>query len=341
MKAVSFIRCQLVAIAVLFPMFSHAGTPLFQWGDWVAPKSADALKNPFQGDEAAAAAGQQLFGAICFVCHGDKGKGDGINAAALARPPADLTSRRVQRQSDGALFWKITEGNPPMLRFKETLSEEQRWQLVSYVRKLPKLYPPAEAVAAKSTGASSTASKKKPGAKSTTAVKSEPAVESTPVVAAVNPFESVTDGQQLFKSICSACHTIGQGKMVGPDLRGVNSRHDEAWLYKWVRSSQALVKAGDAEAVKLFEENNRVVMTSHRYLSDDQIGSILRFIKNKSADLMASRQAVNHETPRARPALVHNVPVYQKWMEYFLYAAFAFVLFSLFMVMSILNRMTQ
>jgi len=42
----------------------------------------------------------------------------------------------VQNQSDGAIYWKITNGNPPMASYKETLTEEQRWQLVNYIREL-------------------------------------------------------------------------------------------------------------------------------------------------------------------------------------------------------------
>jgi mono/diheme cytochrome c family protein len=116
--------------------------PIFgQWGNWLAPDSADNLINPFSGDKSALIEGKQLFDAICFVCHGNQGKGDGINAANLERPPANLTSELVQRQSDGVLFWKISEGNPPMLSFKSSLSEDQRWKMVNYIRELAVLFP--------------------------------------------------------------------------------------------------------------------------------------------------------------------------------------------------------
>jgi len=124
-------------------------TVFAQWGDWVAPQWTDTLKNPFPGNQDAINEAKQLFTTICFVCHGNKGKGDGINALSLIRPPADLTSKRVQKQSDGTLFWKISEGNAPMLSFKSSLSEEQRWKLVNFIRELPKLYPPGSAQEAK------------------------------------------------------------------------------------------------------------------------------------------------------------------------------------------------
>ena len=109
--------------------------------NWVAPPWTDTLKNPFQTEPAELAVGKSLFNSICFVCHGNQGKGDGVSAATLERSPANLTSPKVQSQTDGALFWKITEGNPPMLSFKESLTEEQRWKVVGYVRELVRLYP--------------------------------------------------------------------------------------------------------------------------------------------------------------------------------------------------------
>lgn len=112
-----------------------------QWSDWIAPEWTDTLINPFVGDETATLEGKQLFETICFVCHGKKGKGDGFNAKNLKKHPADLTSKKVQKQMDGTFFWKISEGNPPMLSFKSSLSVEQRWKVVSYVRELAKLYP--------------------------------------------------------------------------------------------------------------------------------------------------------------------------------------------------------
>lgn len=112
-----------------------------QWDpDWLVPEGVDTIVNPYAGDAFATERGEKLFKAICYLCHGERGVGDGIQAASLEIQPADLTSDRVQRQSDGTLFWKISEGNPPMLRFKDALSEEKRWQIINYVRQLPKLY---------------------------------------------------------------------------------------------------------------------------------------------------------------------------------------------------------
>ncbi|MFA5417202.1 MAG: c-type cytochrome [Bacteroidales bacterium] len=78
---------------------------------------------------------------------------------------------------------------------------------------------------------------------------------------------------------CKACHTIGGGKLVGPDLKGVNDKYQEDWLIKFIQNSQAMIQAGDELAVKLFKENNNIPMPSHK-LTDDQVRGILAYIKN-------------------------------------------------------------
>jgi len=105
---------------------------------WVAPKEADALKDPVKNDAAATAAGKKLYIASCVVCHGAMGKGDGVASAALARKPADHSSWKIQSQTDGALFWKVTNGKSPMASYKNVFTDEQRWQLVNYIRELGK-----------------------------------------------------------------------------------------------------------------------------------------------------------------------------------------------------------
>lgn len=108
-----------------------------QTGDlWQAPAEADTLMNPYDSDdEQALSQGQDLFIMLCASCHGEHGDGGGGAGQAFDPPPADFTTEQVQQQSDGALFWKLSEGNPPaMLSYKQMLSEEERWQIVTYLR---------------------------------------------------------------------------------------------------------------------------------------------------------------------------------------------------------------
>lgn len=83
-------------------------------------------------------------------------------------------------------------------------------------------------------------------------------------------------GKELFNTLCAACHKL-DAKSTGPALRGVADRYDRAWLYKWVRNSSEMIKAGDAAAVKLFNENNKAVMTAFPQLSDADIDNILAY----------------------------------------------------------------
>lgn len=90
-----------------------------------------------------------------------------------------------------------------------------------------------------------------------------------------------SEGEKLFNQVCVACHTIGQGKLIGPDLAGVHQRRPEDWLIKFVRSSQAVINSGDPYATALFEEYNKLPMPDNNY-SDDQIRAIISYIAEHS-----------------------------------------------------------
>ncbi len=100
------------------------------------------------------------------------------------------------------------------------------------------------------------------------------------------------DGAQMFRTNCGACHTVGKGKLVGPDLKGVQDRHSEEWILKWVHSSQTLVKAGDKDAVKLFNDNNQIPMPDQA-LSDNDIKTILAFVKTGGEPVVAAAPVAN------------------------------------------------
>ena len=105
--------------------------------NWQAPSDAASRVNPLASRPEATAGGQKLFRRNCVECHGTDGSG------LAKKHAADLQLNSVQRQSDGVLFWKITNGNPDrgMPSFSK-LPDLQRWQLVLYLRKL-KLAPAA------------------------------------------------------------------------------------------------------------------------------------------------------------------------------------------------------
>jgi mono/diheme cytochrome c family protein len=103
---------------------------------WVAPKESDNIKNPLAGNTAVLGDAKTLYTGNCGPCHGDKGRGDGPAAAGLNPKPADHSSVAVQNESDGALFWKLTQGRAPMPGYKKIFSDQQRWELIVYIRTL-------------------------------------------------------------------------------------------------------------------------------------------------------------------------------------------------------------
>ena len=102
---------------------------------WEAPAAEKAKKNPLPADAKVVDQGQKIAQINCVTCHGAKGKGDGVAAAALSPKPADWTSKKIQDESDGELFWKISNGRGSMPAWKH-LSENDRWALVRYIHSL-------------------------------------------------------------------------------------------------------------------------------------------------------------------------------------------------------------
>jgi cytochrome c553 len=90
------------------------------------------------------------------------------------------------------------------------------------------------------------------------------------------------DGAALFGGNCTSCHTIGKGKVVGPDLKDLPSRRKIDWVLKWVKNSSAVIASGDAYAVQLFKDNNNTLMPAQN-LKDDEITAIYNYIKDESA----------------------------------------------------------
>lgn len=125
-----------ILISVITFLFSVPVIIMAQHSKWAAPASTDQIVNPLKGDENAALEGKKTYESMCLVCHGDKGKGNGAASVALDPHPANFLSIDVRHESDGAIYWKMTEGRPPMASYKTLLTETQRWQLVNYIRRL-------------------------------------------------------------------------------------------------------------------------------------------------------------------------------------------------------------
>ena len=104
---------------------------------WTAPEAEKSKKSPIAASPKVAEQGKKVAQINCVSCHGKGGKGDGAAAAALNPKPADWTSKKIQDESDGELFWKITTGRGAMPGWRH-VPENDRWALVQFIRTLKK-----------------------------------------------------------------------------------------------------------------------------------------------------------------------------------------------------------
>jgi mono/diheme cytochrome c family protein len=130
----SAIILSLTVAILLFVSF----TPLQQAEKWIAPPSADKVINPTIVNDQTLADAKILFTKNCEQCHGKKGRGDGPKSAELDKQVGDMTTKDFISQTDGAIYWKITNGRKPMPSFKKEMTDEQRWRVIFYVRELGK-----------------------------------------------------------------------------------------------------------------------------------------------------------------------------------------------------------
>jgi mono/diheme cytochrome c family protein len=102
---------------------------------WIVPEEFKGLKNPLLPSESNLNRAREIYQEECAQCHGERGKGDGPEARTHAPLPADLTdAARMAKVTDGEIFYQITEGRRPMPSFKNRVTQDQRWQLVLFVR---------------------------------------------------------------------------------------------------------------------------------------------------------------------------------------------------------------
>lgn len=108
--------------------------------------------------------------------------------------------------------------------------------------------------------------------------------------------QTADDGEAIFNSVCFACHTVGEGRRVGPDLAGIREKRSDSWLIPFIQSSQSMIESGDAEAVAIFEEYSRIPMPDNA-LSEAQVRSVLVYIDERE------RAALTPVEPAADPPL--------------------------------------
>lgn len=107
------------------------------------------------------------------------------------------------------------------------------------------------------------------------------------VISVFNFYSSASDlpssaekGEAIFLQRCASCHTVGKGKLVGPDLKGVTERRDEPWLRSFIKNPQTLFDKKDKTALELLKEFGIQMPASA--LSDNEIELTLQYIKTQS-----------------------------------------------------------
>ena len=103
------------------------------------------------------------------------------------------------------------------------------------------------------------------------------------LVLLISTSTSAQETAAFFKQNCASCHTIGGGKLTGPDLKGVLERKDREWLQKFIVNPQSVMDSGDAYAQALLEEARGVVMPTVVGMNAEQAGFLLDLIEAESA----------------------------------------------------------
>jgi cytochrome c2 len=123
---------------------------------------------------------------------------------------------------------------------------------------------------------------------------------------------SADSGIEVFeRGVCNACHTIGGGKLVGPDLVGINQRRSREWLVSFIRSPQSVIRSGDVDAIALLDEFDGIVMPD-AMISDDEILTILNYIAAQSLGSASDEIAPASENVQAAgvpPAISDGAPI--------------------------------
>ncbi|TAE36355.1 MAG: cytochrome C [Sphingobacteriales bacterium] len=157
-----------------------------------------------------------------------------------------------------------------------------------------------------------------------TAVDTSKAATST---ASTAPSGDAAAGEALFKANCTSCHALNK-RVLGPALAGVNNRHSEAWLLKWIKNAPAMVASGDKEALKIYNEYNQAAMTPFPQFSDDDVKNILAYIKVEGDKATAAPTAVTGTTASATDTGYSN---------YMIFGLIAVVIVA-FLVILLLNK---
>jgi len=90
------------------------------------------------------------------------------------------------------------------------------------------------------------------------------------------------DTPDYFRQNCANCHTIGGGRLTGPDLKNVTQQKDRAWLANFITNPRAVIDSGDPYALKILEESRNVPMPTLPGLTKERVENLLDLIEAES-----------------------------------------------------------
>jgi mono/diheme cytochrome c family protein len=117
-------KINLVLIAILYLAIQVSAQ------EWEVPADQKDIKNPLEYNLANVKKGKELFYQNCKSCHGDPGKN---NVLPLVPPPVDIASEKMQKNSEGEIYYKISTGRAGMPQFKATISDDDKWRIVNFI----------------------------------------------------------------------------------------------------------------------------------------------------------------------------------------------------------------
>lgn len=130
---------KLSVLTLILVFIITASFTILQTKPWVVPADKAKVANPLKGDAGSVATGKTLWNQHCASCHGKTGLGDGTKAAQLETTPSDFSKAAFQGQTDGAMFFKTSEGRGDMPSFKKKIpDQEDIWALVNFMRSFKK-----------------------------------------------------------------------------------------------------------------------------------------------------------------------------------------------------------
>jgi cytochrome c5 len=125
---------RIILLVLTFLQLTFIG---IQGQEWIVPDDKKGRLSTFPFDDNTRTSGQKLYTLNCMSCHGTPGKSNYLN---LVPPPGDPATEKIQRNNDGEIFYKVTNGKGQMPSFKTALTSDEIWNIISYIRSFNKSY---------------------------------------------------------------------------------------------------------------------------------------------------------------------------------------------------------